>query len=296
MAWGTNAGYAINPARDFGPRLASFITGYGGAWRDQYGNLYFWVPIIGPLIGGLLGAGLYKVFVGRFLPTAEPEPPGRVPTPEALTGPRAAATRVRPHRQRRHAMADFVGAVDQGTTSTRFMIFDHDGNEVAKHQLEHAQILPRSGWVEHDPVEIWERTNSVIQNALRHGEPVPGRPGGDRHHQPAGDHRRLGPAQRPSLLQRHRLAGHPHRLHRRRPGTLGPGRRHPPQGGAAAGHLLLRRQDPVDPGERRRRPRGGRSRATPSSATRTPGCCGTSPAAPTAASTPPTSPTPAAPC
>lgn len=82
MAWGTNAGYAINPARDFGPRLASFLTGYGGAWRDQYGNLYFWVPILGPLIGGVLGAGLYKVFVGRFLPTAEPEPPGRVPAPE----------------------------------------------------------------------------------------------------------------------------------------------------------------------------------------------------------------------
>lgn len=79
MAWGTNAGYAINPARDFGPRLASFLTGYGGAWRDQYGNLYFWVPILGPLIGGLLGAGLYKAFIGRFLPSAAPEPPGRVP-------------------------------------------------------------------------------------------------------------------------------------------------------------------------------------------------------------------------
>ena len=65
-------------------------------------------------------------------------------------------------------MADFIGAVDQGTTSTRFMIFDHGGSEVAKHQLEHEQILPRSGWVEHDPVEIWERTNSVMQNALRH--------------------------------------------------------------------------------------------------------------------------------
>ncbi|RPK36033.1 MIP/aquaporin family protein [Streptomyces sp. ADI93-02] len=79
MAWGTNAGYAINPARDFGPRLASFITGYNGAWRDQYGNLYFWVPILGPLVGGLLGAGMYKTFVGRFLPTAELEPPGRAP-------------------------------------------------------------------------------------------------------------------------------------------------------------------------------------------------------------------------
>ncbi|MFE9285247.1 MIP/aquaporin family protein [Streptomyces olivaceus] len=81
MAFGTNAGYAINPARDFGPRLASFLTGYGGAWRDQYGNFYFWVPIIGPLIGGLLGAGLYKVLISRFLPTAQPEP-GRVPAPE----------------------------------------------------------------------------------------------------------------------------------------------------------------------------------------------------------------------
>ncbi|WNI14382.1 glycerol kinase GlpK [Actinacidiphila sp. ITFR-21] len=64
-------------------------------------------------------------------------------------------------------MADFVGAVDQGTTSSRFMIFDHDGNEVAKHQLEHTQYLPRPGWVEHDPVEIWERTNVAIQNAVR---------------------------------------------------------------------------------------------------------------------------------
>ncbi|MEU1626329.1 glycerol kinase GlpK [Streptomyces sp. NPDC020096] len=64
-------------------------------------------------------------------------------------------------------MADFVGAVDQGTTSSRFMIFDHDGNEVAKHQLEHTQVLPRPGWVEHDPVEIWERTNVAIQNAIR---------------------------------------------------------------------------------------------------------------------------------
>ncbi|KAA1418123.1 glycerol kinase GlpK [Mumia zhuanghuii] len=63
-------------------------------------------------------------------------------------------------------MADFVGSVDQGTTSTRFMIFDHDGVEVARHQLEHEQILPRSGWVEHNPLEIWERASAVIQTAL----------------------------------------------------------------------------------------------------------------------------------
>jgi glycerol kinase len=63
-------------------------------------------------------------------------------------------------------MADFVGAIDQGTTSTRFMIFDHSGNEVGRHQLEHEQILPQAGWVEHNPVEIWERTSAVLQTAL----------------------------------------------------------------------------------------------------------------------------------
>src|SRR5512133_1469383 len=63
-------------------------------------------------------------------------------------------------------MADFVGAVDQGTTSTRFMVFDHAGREVGKHQLEHEQILPRAGWVEHNPLEIWERTQTVIGSAM----------------------------------------------------------------------------------------------------------------------------------
>ena len=63
-------------------------------------------------------------------------------------------------------MAEFVGAVDQGTTSTRFMIFDHGGNEVGRHQLEHEQILPQAGWVEHDPTEIWERTSTVLQQGL----------------------------------------------------------------------------------------------------------------------------------
>ncbi|MBB6394751.1 glycerol kinase [Actinomadura coerulea] len=63
-------------------------------------------------------------------------------------------------------MADFVGALDQGTTSTRFMIFDHGGNEIARHQLEHEQLLPQAGWVEHNPTEIWERTRSAIESTL----------------------------------------------------------------------------------------------------------------------------------
>src|SRR5579864_622130 len=69
-------------------------------------------------------------------------------------------------RDTREAVADFVGAVDQGTTSTRFMVFDHSGAEVARHQLEHTQIMPRPGWVEHNPVEIWERTSAVIKTVL----------------------------------------------------------------------------------------------------------------------------------
>src|SRR6516164_8858287 len=64
------------------------------------------------------------------------------------------------------SVADFVGAVDQGTTSTRFMVFDHSGAEVARHQLEHTQVLPRPGLVEHNPVEIWERTCAVIKTVL----------------------------------------------------------------------------------------------------------------------------------
>ena len=79
MAWGTDAGYAINPARDFGPRLASFLTGYHGAWRDQYGGYYWWVPIVGPLIGGLIGAGVYQSAIARFLPVPGQQEVGRMP-------------------------------------------------------------------------------------------------------------------------------------------------------------------------------------------------------------------------
>jgi glycerol kinase len=63
-------------------------------------------------------------------------------------------------------MPEFVGAVDQGTTSSRFMVFDHDGLVRGSYQLEHEQILPRPGWVEHSPIEIWERTSSVIRNTI----------------------------------------------------------------------------------------------------------------------------------
>ncbi len=60
----------------------------------------------------------------------------------------------------------YAAAVDQGTTSTRFMVFDHAGQVVAVHQMEHEQIYPQAGWVEHDPMEIWARTQDVIKAAL----------------------------------------------------------------------------------------------------------------------------------
>ena len=63
-------------------------------------------------------------------------------------------------------MAAYIGAIDLGTTSNRFIIFNHDGQIVAMDQMEHEQIFPRPGWVEHDPLEIWNNTGKVIRGAL----------------------------------------------------------------------------------------------------------------------------------
>ncbi|BCB80953.1 hypothetical protein GCM10022251_60660 [Phytohabitans flavus] len=62
-----------------------FFTGYSTAFRDQNNDLYFWVPIVGPILGGLGGAGLYQMLIGRFLPREEPPEPGRVPIPTQET-------------------------------------------------------------------------------------------------------------------------------------------------------------------------------------------------------------------
>jgi glycerol kinase len=63
-------------------------------------------------------------------------------------------------------MPKYVAAIDQGTTSTRFILFDYAGSVVAVDQKEHHQIYPKPGWVEHDPLEIWERIQRVIRGAL----------------------------------------------------------------------------------------------------------------------------------
>ena len=64
-------------------------------------------------------------------------------------------------------MPSYVGAIDQGTTSTRFIVFDHSGRIVSIAQEEHQQIYPKPGWVEHDPEEIWRRTQQVIAEAMQ---------------------------------------------------------------------------------------------------------------------------------
>src|ERR1700716_1013464 len=63
-------------------------------------------------------------------------------------------------------MASYIGAIDQGTTSSRFIVFDRSGRIVSTAQREHEQIYPRPGWVEHDPEEIWLRTQQVVVGAL----------------------------------------------------------------------------------------------------------------------------------
>ncbi|MEE9507643.1 MAG: glycerol kinase GlpK [Anaerolineales bacterium] len=70
-------------------------------------------------------------------------------------------------------MPKYVGAIDQGTTSTRFMVFNYEGSVISSHQLEHDQIYPSPGWVEHDPVQIWRNTMNVMVEALKAGQLSP---------------------------------------------------------------------------------------------------------------------------
>ena len=158
-------------------------------------------------------------------------------------------------------MSDFVGAIDQGTTSTRFMVFDHSGAEVARHQLEHEQIMPRPGWVEHDPAADLgahprRRSRQALSTAsLR-----------------TADLAALGLTnQRETTLVWNRRTGRPYgnaivwqdtRTDRiaAGPGPGRPGRRDQAQGRPAPGHLLLRRQAAVDARPRRRPARRRRTR------------------------------------
>ncbi len=71
-------------------------------------------------------------------------------------------------------MSRYVASIDQGTTSTRCLLFDRVGQVVAVEQKEHRQIFPRAGWVEHDPVELWHNTREVCAGALARADLAPG--------------------------------------------------------------------------------------------------------------------------
>jgi glycerol kinase len=71
-------------------------------------------------------------------------------------------------------MTQYIGAIDQGTTSTRFIVFDRAGKVIGGDRREHAQIYPQAGWVEHDAVEIWRNTQAVIEGALADARLGPG--------------------------------------------------------------------------------------------------------------------------
>ena len=185
-------------------------------------------------------------------------------------------------------MADYILAIDQGTTSSRAIIFDKAGSIVSTGQLEHEQIFPKAGWVEHDPAEIWHNTGEVIGQALgkanltRHDIAAVGITN-QRETAVVWDKNTGEPVYNAIVWQDTRTQSIVDRL-----AADGGVERFKPKVGPAARDLLLGHEDRLDPRERRpahaRRPRP----ATCCSAPPTPGCSGTSPAASTAACTPPT--------
>ena len=156
----------------------------------------------------------------------------------------------------------FVLAIDQGTTSSRAIVFRADISIAATAQAEFPQHFPASGWVEHEPEDIWTSTIATCREALEKSQRHRARHRRHRHHQPARDHGGVGPRHRHRRAPRHRLAGPPHRGYLRQ--TEGRRPRAGDLGQDRPDHrsLFLRHQSRLDPRSRARRARARRSRRT----------------------------------
>ena len=117
--------------------------------------------------------------------------------------------RAMPWQAPRYAGASTAVPHRSGHTSTRCMLFDHDAQWSPVEQVEHRQIFPRPGWVEHDATEIWSNTRAVIAGAIARAELQRQRHRRGRHHQSARDDGGLGPPHRHAGRSGHRVAGHP---------------------------------------------------------------------------------------
>ena len=171
-------------------------------------------------------------------------------------------------------MANYIGAIDQGTTSTRFIVFDRSGRIVSVAQKEHEQIYPQPGWVEHDANEIWRRTREVMGEALEQRALVASDLAAigitnQRETTVVWDRQSGAPVYNALVWQDTRTAEAVAELARH--GGCRPLSR---QDGAAAGDLFQRAQNPLDSGQRGGGPRAGRRRANCCSATWTRSSCG----------------------
>ena len=155
--------------------------------------------------------------------------------------------------------AEFIAAIDQGTTGTRFMIFNRAGEIVSSCYEEHRQIYPRAGWVEHDPLEIWQKTKRIIAGVLSSSGlnacAISGIGITNQRETVVVWDRATGQP----LYKCYRLAMHAHagilpEAHRRRAGA-----NHPRQDRPGGCHLFLRPQDRLDIGECPGRARQGRA-------------------------------------
>ena len=193
--------------------------------------------------------------------------------------------------------AKFVAAIDHGTTSTRCILFDarrHAGRDGAA-RANHVLPAARLGRARHGARSGSAPRSASTRRSARRARP-PADVAGDRDRERARVRRAVGSTDRTPGCALDHMAGHAHRRRRRRARRR---RRHPsvPQPDRPADlDVLVRAEAAVAARPRPDPAGGGRAAATCSSARRTPGCCGTSPAVRTAGCTPPIRPTPAAPC